>query len=329
MAELAGARGAERAPDVSFIMPAYNVASYVEDAIRSVLNQTGVTVEVIVVDDASRDDTPRIVARLAEVDCRIILVQQPINAGAAAARNVAIDQARGRWLAFVDADDLIAPDRSIRLIDLAEATCVEVVADNFERFNDKGTLRSTMIPEGAQPYSFFVDTASFMRRNALFDRRANLGYIKPMFRASFIEKHRIRHQEEILIGEDYHFCLTCLLEGARFLVTSDSYYRYRVRDGSLSWRLSRADILRLREAHAALGIHPGSAHDKALQEAAKAYERSLDVALKVTSAMDDARAGRWAQALATAALNPGGWGLLTRFAGEAVGKRVALSSASA
>ena len=316
-----GAKGLERRPDVSFIMPAHNVAPYVQAAVTSTLRQAAVDVELIVVDDASTDDTANIVSALAEGDDRITLIRQAKNAGAAATRNVAIDCARGEWLAFVDADDLVEPQRSRRLLDLARISAADVVADNFERFNDAGTLRSTMIPEGAEPYSFFVDSASFIRRNAMFDKRADLGYIKPMFRAAFIRQHGIRHREDIYIGEDYHFCLSCLMAGARFIVTSESFYKYRVRDGSLSWRLTKEDIARLLGAHAAIEIG-SSRYGHQMQEAAGFYARSLGVALQVTSTVDNARAGLWLRALASALRNPRSWSVLARFAGKAVSKRL-------
>lgn len=306
-------------PDVSFIMPAYNVAQYVEAAIASAVSQSDVDIEVIVVDDASNDDTARIVAALSEADARVLLLRQVTNLGASAARNVALSRARGRWLAFVDADDVVVSCRSRRLIDLAEGSGADVVADNFERFNIQGTLSSTMIPRTAHPYHFFVDAASYMHRNAMFKKHANLGYIKPMIRSAFIAAHSIRQQEEIHIGEDYHFYLSCLLAGARFIITSETFYKYRVRDGSLSWRLSTADIQRLMDAHAALGIRPGSGHARELQEAARAYAQALETAYRATSAIGHAQSGRWWQAVRSA--SPRSWTLLSRLAAQAISKR--------
>ncbi|RJS94738.1 glycosyltransferase family 2 protein [Salinisphaera sp. Q1T1-3] len=95
-------------PLVSFIIPAYNVAAYIEQCLGSLLNETTHDCEVIVVNDGSSDDTGR-VAHSHEQDVRLTVIDQP-NAGPGAARNTGIERARGRFLMFVDGDDWIEPD---------------------------------------------------------------------------------------------------------------------------------------------------------------------------------------------------------------------------
>ena len=95
-------------PFFSVIIPAWNSAATLARAIDSVLVQDGVELEVIVVDDASTDHTADILAAYAG---RIRVLTQPGNRGVAAARNLGAQAARGRWLAFLDADDIYYPDR--------------------------------------------------------------------------------------------------------------------------------------------------------------------------------------------------------------------------
>lgn len=309
-------------PEVSFIVAAYNVAPYVKAAVTTALQQKGVTVEVIVVDDASCDGTADAVAELANDDARITLVRRTQTGGPSLARNTAMDLARGTWLAILDADDLIAPERSRRLLDLAATTSADVVADNFERFFDDGRpARSTMIATGAVPYAFFVDLASFIRRNAMYEKGADLGYIKPMFRTAFMRANAIRHEEDIYVGEDYHLCLSCLLANARFVVTSESFYRYRIRAGSLSWRSRPAHIDRLLRAHEEAGLEERSAGDAELAHAGRMYVRALNNAKDVTRVVDEAKARRWLSAVTSAAVRPDLWRLLARFSLEALAKR--------
>lgn len=96
---------------VSIIMPSYNCGKYVEDTIRSVQEQTYQNWEIIFVDDCSSDDTVRRVLHLLESDSRIKLFQNHRNSGAAVSRNYALREAKGRWIAFLDSDDLWEPTK--------------------------------------------------------------------------------------------------------------------------------------------------------------------------------------------------------------------------
>lgn len=93
-------------PEVSVIMPLYNNQKHIEKSIHSVLSQTFKHFEIIVVDDCSSDDSVSIVKRLAEEDPRIKLYHMEENGGAAAARNVGVEKASGRYIAYLDSDDL-------------------------------------------------------------------------------------------------------------------------------------------------------------------------------------------------------------------------------
>ena len=96
-------------PAVSVIMPAYNVAPYVGDALRSALAQTFTDLEVLVVDDGSTDATADVVAGIAARDPRVRLIRQP-NRGLAGARNTGLRSARGDVFALLDSDDLWEPE---------------------------------------------------------------------------------------------------------------------------------------------------------------------------------------------------------------------------
>lgn len=97
-------------PKVSIIIPCYNQARFLSDALDSLLAQTLANWECIVVDDGSQDNTREVAARYAKGDSRIRLVSQA-NRGLAGARNSGIEVARGRYIQFLDADDLIAPEK--------------------------------------------------------------------------------------------------------------------------------------------------------------------------------------------------------------------------
>ncbi|MFG6502973.1 glycosyltransferase family 2 protein [Microbacterium sp. P05] len=107
-------------PTVSVIVPCYNYADYVAAAIGSALTQTGVEVDVIVVDDASTDDSAAIVAELARRDPRVRLLRHALNAGPVDTFNDGLALARGDYLVRLDADDLLTPGSLERSTALAE-----------------------------------------------------------------------------------------------------------------------------------------------------------------------------------------------------------------
>lgn len=96
---------------VSVIMPTYKCGRFIEESIKSIQNQTYRVWELIVVDDCSGDDTVSIVQDLMKTDRRIQLYSNSSNSGAAVSRNVALRNAKGRWIAFLDSDDLWEPTK--------------------------------------------------------------------------------------------------------------------------------------------------------------------------------------------------------------------------
>lgn len=106
---------------VSIIMPSYNTARYIADSIRSVQAQTYGNWELLIVDDCSTDDTDGAVAPFL-ADGRIRYLKNAVNSGAAVSRNYALREAKGRWIAFLDSDDLWFPEKLERQLAFMEET---------------------------------------------------------------------------------------------------------------------------------------------------------------------------------------------------------------
>jgi teichuronic acid biosynthesis glycosyltransferase TuaG len=107
------------APRISIIVPAYNAELFLAETLASVQRQTYREFEVIVVDDGSTDRTSEIARQFVEKDARFTLLRQP-NAGTAAACNKGLKQARGKWIAFLEADDVWLPEKLTAQLDLLE-----------------------------------------------------------------------------------------------------------------------------------------------------------------------------------------------------------------
>jgi glycosyltransferase involved in cell wall biosynthesis len=129
--------------DLTVIIPAHDAASYLGAALDSVFAELPDRSEVIVVDDGSRDGTPEILARYAP---RIRVLTNPVARGAGSARNLAAAQARGRVLAFHDADDLVLPGRFRLLLDVLDRSPeVDLAFGNGRRMDASGRLLKPVI----------------------------------------------------------------------------------------------------------------------------------------------------------------------------------------
>lgn len=111
---------------VSIIIPAFNVESYIERCLKSVIEQSYCNLEVIVVDDGSKDKTSHIVEALAARDSRIRLITQ-VNQGVSQARNHGIEMAHGDYLLFLDSDDWLEPYALEALVDCVSKTNAEII----------------------------------------------------------------------------------------------------------------------------------------------------------------------------------------------------------
>lgn len=226
----------------SVIIPAYNVEKYLHKAVQSVLDQSERDFEAIIVDDASTDRTKQIAEQLASADERIKFIPFNENKGNSAARNAALDIARGDWIAILDADDWYSPDRLETLIKLGESEGVEIVADNqyFIAEDDdrpwRTLLRSTK--DAARQLSL----ADFLRRCRSGQFRY-LDVLKPVVRRSLLADHGLVYDEEMRRGSDFDFLLKCLAKSRRFLLYERPLYYYRNHSNSITASYSIEDYI--------------------------------------------------------------------------------------
>lgn len=129
---------------ISVIIPAYNVAGYIEHCLESILAQTFEEYEVIVVDDGSTDATPEIIDRFTEKDARIHAIHK-VNEGVSIARNTGILQAKGKYILFFDGDDFVEPYCMEELYQLITQKGADTILYGYHRY-EKGKIKETCLP---------------------------------------------------------------------------------------------------------------------------------------------------------------------------------------
>ena len=124
---------------VSIITPAYRAAAFVQDTIRSAQGQDHTVWEMLIVDDCSPDDTRERVSALARTDARVRLIHQSTNQGPAVARNIALEAANGRFVAFLDSDDLWLPHKLSTQLEFMRTRDAAMSYTEFCRMSPDGT----------------------------------------------------------------------------------------------------------------------------------------------------------------------------------------------
>lgn len=256
---------------VSVIIPARNAATWIGHAISSVTTQTLLPCEVIVIDNASTDDTCTVVHQMQVAIRELILVRNRQDLGVAASRNIGMHRATGDWIAFLDADDWFAPTRLRRLTELGERAGASIVADDqfFTLGPGEPPLRTLLGTHGG--HVEMIDLESFLRRDRVVDI-GNLGLLKPIFRREFLQATGVRYDEDpaLDIGEDSLFLISCLITGERILLMPEAFYFYRRHSASLTHTMTTDSIRILvnknRELLARLRVEAGSSLAEAIEQ---------------------------------------------------------------
>lgn len=135
-------RGPRVGPQLSVVIPVHNVAEYIDETLRSILDSRGVDLEVIVVDDWSTDNTRDVALRHASIDSRVRVLRST-GRGGGQARNVGVQASRGRYLAFADGDDLVPPGAYHQMLLVADAESAEMVTGKHLRTYTSSTWDPT------------------------------------------------------------------------------------------------------------------------------------------------------------------------------------------
>ena len=217
-------------PEISVIVPVYNVAPYLAACLDSILAQTFRDFEVILVEDGSTDGSREMAEQYAARDARVRLLCRRWNRGAAAARNLGLEEACGTYVAFVDADDIASPDFLAVLHRAAEQGQADIVQAGYQMFSEQlGDGRTFVWTQEAE----FLST-EILARLDWFVPRARL-HIAPwckLFRKAYLDAHRMMFYD-MPVAEDVCFHYQGLLSAARYVVLTDILYHYRVHRDSI------------------------------------------------------------------------------------------------
>ena len=218
-------------PDVSIIVPIYNVEKYLRRCIDSILSQTFISFELLLIDDGSTDASGAICDEYALMDRRIHVTHQ-INRGVSAARNVGLDKSVGKYVCFVDSDDWVTSDYLATLMEQVQGFDV-LFFGFFLRYNDESSMSLSLRRQCAVNE---IEKEQLMLSLCKNDTGYKvLGYaFDKIFMRNLIEKYNLRFDENICLGEDEIFALAYCLKAQYLKVIPDVLYCYSPRVGGLA-----------------------------------------------------------------------------------------------
>jgi len=282
---------------IAIIIPAYNASATVARAVASALREPEVQ-EVIVVDDASTDDTIAAAVSVSDGSKRLRLVALNKNSGPSVARNRAMAESTAPWIGILDADDFFMPGRFKPMLALADNA--DFIADDLWQVpeNNIGAFKHSLYGDSLDK-PCRVGFAEFVHSNVTQAgrERGELGFIKPLMRRRFLDNNQLRYQEFLRLGEDYEFYARALAQGARVFLTPERGYVSVMRPNSLSGQHSIDDLRRLRDCDDSLSALAGlSEQDRA---ALRAHYASVDCRLQWRLLIEAVKQRKLAEALAT------------------------------
>ena len=201
-------------PILSILMPVYKTASYLQEAIDSMLAQSFSDFELIVLNDCSPDNADEILDRYD--DPRIVRYKGNRNQGLANVLNVGMDMARGRYIARMDSDDISLPER------------LETQVNYLETHPDVDLCSCGMKLFGAKDGSWIRESdPEMVRITALF--YSPILHASSVWRKEAFERHRLRFRQEMVPAEDYDLWCRALAKGLRMINIPECLYLYRIR----------------------------------------------------------------------------------------------------
>ena len=223
-------------------MPAYNAAAFVRRAIESVWAQTHVPLELIIVDDGSSDDTAAVAST---VDPRTIVIRQA-NGGPGAARNRGVKEARGNWIAFLDADDAWRPEKLERQIPHMRAD-VGVVFCQVMNPHERDSPKSSLTFDDLWDHNFVGLSTSIIRRDV------------------FVQAGGFDEDRAILGIEDYNLWLRLTARNVSFAFVKEQLVEYTPAPGNLSsnyWKIAQSAARNAEKVAEFSGMDPKRLHSK-------------------------------------------------------------------
>ena len=205
----------KNSPYISVIVPVYNTEKYLPKCLDSLVNQTYKDIEIICINDGSKDNSLNVLKDYANKDKRIKVIDQE-NQGVSCARNAGIDIAKGKYISFIDSDDYVGLDMYRNLVNSLKDEEYNILAFGYDVVDPKtGESR-----KGSDIKNGIFDTCDFLDDDSLH------GVLTTLYKRSFIYENKLRFIPGISYGEDKLFRQMCFLKAEKMKIINQVFYHY-------------------------------------------------------------------------------------------------------
>lgn len=229
--------------DVSVVVPVYNMEKYLHRCVDSLLKQTLKKIEIILVDDGSKDSSPALCDKLASANPgRVVVLHKP-NGGLTSAWKAGSKMARGRYIGYVDSDDFVLPDMYERMYtrameEDADIACVGLhhIYENgdHDEWDDQMVFpKDVFSPEDLKNDVFpvLINDGSFMGRHLHPNR------VTKLVKNTLVQKNLELCDDAVSIGEDFQFSLCMFMDASKVVIIKDYFpYYYCMNDASMTMK---------------------------------------------------------------------------------------------
>lgn len=220
---------------ISVIIPVYNTAEYLDECIRSIVDQEFSDLEILMIDDCSTDGSSKLLDEWGEKDSRITVIHNACNSGVSASRNIGLQKAKGEYIAFVDSDDWLEPNFYSELLRQIEITGADIVFGGYKRILADGVaLRTPVKPTGTV---FSVEDALLHCMPQRGENRYDCYIWDKLYRKTVVlrDGNPILFDPHYSYGEDALWLVQVLLNSKRFTCWQGTGYNYRSARPGNTW----------------------------------------------------------------------------------------------
>lgn len=220
---------------ISIVVPIYNVEAYLEQCLKSLINQIYSDLEIILIDDNSTDNSALICEKYAKKDSRIVFLKNEKNQGVVYTRGVGFEYAQGEYISCVDADDWLEIDTYSKIVSVIYTYSPDMIIYNYyKEYNSYSEEIKEQFSEGLYEYA---DYENCLKENqSFYTPFISQSLWNKVIKTDLVKKYEKKIPRELNILEDALLSHSCLINAEKTYFIDKSYYHYRSRPGSAMYK---------------------------------------------------------------------------------------------